>query len=70
MNIFMDPVECGAKLEETTQSGAMVKIICDGVMLPIESKIYPESDDLLIKTYGDVPVKKYWKCHKCGREVK
>lgn len=60
-------VICEAKIEETTQSGAKVTIKCDGVMLPIESW---DRCHRVVSPPSIPQNELYWKCHKCGREVK
>jgi len=62
VNLLMDAVECGARSEEVTQSGAKVKVICAGIMLPVERSESP--------CEGCILWAKLWKCSYCGREVK
>ena len=66
MNFLLDPVECGSKLEQTTEKGAKVFIMCEGILLPIQHKdsIRDEKQNWHVTSIS------FWKCSKCGREVR
>lgn len=63
-----EPVICEGEIEVELSGDRKAKGTCDGVMLPIESWDRQHRHSNYDPPWP--PVEKYWKCHKCGREVK
>ena len=56
--------KCNPKADR--QLGNVVAGACQGVLIPCEGAQAAYSND---KHLTQLPIRKYWKCSQCGREV-